>query len=206
MAAFPWGSIISAGGSLLGGLFDNSFDAKQAKIAREREDNFIQRRTADAKEAGIHPLAAIGANHTGGYAAPTSSVGDAVGDAANALGAGVDAAKNPLADAQLSVLRSEADRNAAEAELARATSRTTIASMRRGGQTLSTDVVEAPRTLKLGDRSVVMKGSSAQDIEDEIGEIGELSGIGRAIGALPQLLRIFDEKGNIQIWPGVLGR
>lgn len=72
MAEFPWGSLIGAAGNLIGGLLgqSNASDARAAAAAeaaanREFQVNAykhgIRWRVEDAKAAGIHPLAAIGA-------------------------------------------------------------------------------------------------------------------------------------------------
>lgn len=59
------GSIIGAGASLLGGLFGSNSQKKQMQmqIAAQREfaQQGVQWRVEDAKKAGIHPLAALGA-------------------------------------------------------------------------------------------------------------------------------------------------
>jgi len=59
------GELISAGTSLLGGLFGkkSSEKANAQNIAAQREfaQNGIQWKVADAKAAGLHPLAALGA-------------------------------------------------------------------------------------------------------------------------------------------------
>lgn len=72
------GGAIAAGGSLLNGIFNNSSANKQTQLAKkqfeqnmafqretrdmawQREDNAIQRATADATAAGFSPLAALG--------------------------------------------------------------------------------------------------------------------------------------------------
>lgn len=54
-------AIIGAGASLLGGLFGMSQADKQAQMQKEFAQNGVQWKVADAKKAGIHPLAALGA-------------------------------------------------------------------------------------------------------------------------------------------------
>lgn len=62
------GNLIGAGASLLGGLFGQQSQAKTAEknIALQREfaESGIQMKVADAKKAGVHPLAALGASTT----------------------------------------------------------------------------------------------------------------------------------------------
>lgn len=59
------GSIIGAAGSLLGGLFGSKSQKKQiqAQIAAQKEfaQHGVEWKVQDAKRAGIHPLAALGA-------------------------------------------------------------------------------------------------------------------------------------------------
>lgn len=78
------GELISAGSSLLGGLFgkksaDKAND-KNIKLQKEFAQSGIQWKVADAKAAGVHPLAALGAS-------TVSFSPSVVGD--NSLGAGV---------------------------------------------------------------------------------------------------------------------
>lgn len=86
------GSLISAGSSLLGGLFGQSQADKQAKLQKEFAQKGIQWKVADAKAAGIHPLAALGAQTTS-YA-PTS-VGDlGLSSMGQDIGRAVDSARS----------------------------------------------------------------------------------------------------------------
>jgi len=55
------GPAISAGASLLGGLFGQKQQDKNVALQREFAQSGIQWRVADAKKAGIHPLYAMGA-------------------------------------------------------------------------------------------------------------------------------------------------
>lgn len=61
-------ALISAGSNLLGGLFGGGDDdaediaEQNAQLQREFAQNGIRWKVADAKAAGIHPLAALGAN------------------------------------------------------------------------------------------------------------------------------------------------
>lgn len=106
MAEFPWGSLIGAAGSLVGGLI-NRGEASAARSAAEREaaaarefqvnayKNQIQWRVEDAKKAGIHPLAAIGAPAFS--PSPVSVRGGAdtsIGDAVSRMGQDLGRAAN----------------------------------------------------------------------------------------------------------------
>lgn len=84
------GPIISAGASLLGGIFSRNSEAKmQKKFAQ----NAIQWKVADAKAAGVHPLFALGAN-TAQYS-PTNVVGDSIARAGQDIGQAVDRMRTP---------------------------------------------------------------------------------------------------------------
>lgn len=78
------GEIIGAGASLLGGLFGkksaDKANEENIKLQREFAQQGIQWKVADAKKAGIHPLAALGAQ-------TVSFSPSVVGD--NALGTGI---------------------------------------------------------------------------------------------------------------------
>lgn len=96
-------SLVSAGSSLLGGLFGGSKSgaAKRAadlEYARQKEfaQNSIQWRAADAQAAGLHPLAALGINPAqyapqaiGGH--DNSAMGNALADAGQSIGRAVGA-------------------------------------------------------------------------------------------------------------------
>jgi hypothetical protein len=63
-----WGSIISGvsslGGALLGAKSQESASDKNTQYQKEFAQKGIQWKVEDAKKAGIHPLAALGANTT----------------------------------------------------------------------------------------------------------------------------------------------
>ena len=71
------GSLIGAGANLLGGLFGSSSAKKARRQAQhqfdQQMDYSVQRRVADARKAGIHPLFALGASVG---ASPTTLAGD----------------------------------------------------------------------------------------------------------------------------------
>lgn len=98
MAIPSWvGPAIQAGGEILGGIFGGSGEAKAAKaelaFARELNQNRVQWTVEDAKKAGIHPLAALGASSLGGFAMPQfvsgPGLGDSIGAGLSAIGRGV---------------------------------------------------------------------------------------------------------------------
>lgn len=97
------GGIAGAAGSVIGGLLGNSASAAsnanaQAinefnyKAQKEFAQNGIRWKVADAKAAGLHPLAALGAS--GASYSPSAAIGTSpdygwMGDAASSLGQGI---------------------------------------------------------------------------------------------------------------------
>lgn len=87
------GGIAGAAGSVVGGLLGNAASAQASQqnyqAQKEFAQNGIRWRVADAKAAGLHPLAALGAS-TPSYT-PSAFVGDTswMGDAASRLGQGI---------------------------------------------------------------------------------------------------------------------
>lgn len=87
------GGAIGAAGSVVGGLLGQSASAQaneqNYQAQKEFAQNGIRWRVADAKAAGLHPLAALGAQ-TPSYT-PSAFVGDTswMGDAAQSLGQGI---------------------------------------------------------------------------------------------------------------------
>lgn len=128
MDPFTLGGLISAGGSLLGGLFGSSSASKDRAAQMDLAKHGISYRVADAKASGIHPLAALGASQANYTPVGDGGLGDSVGRAGEAVSRALD----PLNKAQLDVLRSEAERNRAEAanQVAAARSRTMIQAQR----------------------------------------------------------------------------
>lgn len=103
-------ALISAGASLLGGMFNrnaqqefNEQQAKQAALNMKMQQDFAQHgikwKVDDARDAGIHPLYALGANTTsyspvtvGG--APDTSLGSAMASAGQDLSRAMDATRS----------------------------------------------------------------------------------------------------------------
>ena len=130
-------ALISAGGSLLGGLFGSKSAEKRqsesTKLTREQMamqrqqfdaqmDESIQRRVKDAKAAGLHPLFALGASPG---ASPTATIGGQ-SDSGNLLGEGIGRAArhvaqafDPATRAQIANLESSTEANFAQAQLYR---------------------------------------------------------------------------------------
>lgn len=170
-------ALIGAGSSLLGGLFGRSEAKAQAKQQKEFAQNSIQWRVADAKKAGIHPLAALGASSSA-YTPVSSGFGDSVSQAGNAIAQGVerrDAAKKsaPIDALNAQLIKSNIDTNQAQADLYRAQALSTAAQARNeavgavGGKTSAVqwggmDVPYMPKT------------ASANELEDKHGELGDM--------------------------------
>lgn len=87
------GGALAAAGSVAGGLMGQSSAAQASQANYEAQKEFAQNgirwKVADAKAAGLHPLAALGAQ-TSSYT-PSAIVGDTswMGDAASQLGQGI---------------------------------------------------------------------------------------------------------------------
>lgn len=181
--SFPLSAIASIGGSIVSGLFG----ASAAKKAQQREDTSIQRRVADAKAAGIHPLAALGASVNPVTAIP--STGSAIGEGIKELSSTV----GEKAQLENDLLRSQIRQTDAATSVAAATSRSLIAQAEaktRGaldeGPDLS-DPLKSQRersTIALpgsGKRIWLTPGADAQTAEDRYGNvIEEIWGIGNA--------------------------
>lgn len=93
-----FGELLSFGGNLLGGLFGKSSAEKAAQKQYEQQKEFAQEgirwRVADAKAAGIHPLAALGAQtHSYAPTAFNDPLPQALANAGQDLGRAIDAGR-----------------------------------------------------------------------------------------------------------------
>ena len=213
MSGFPWSAVASVGSSLIGGLFGQSAQNKSLDWQKKYARNRISYTVADAKKAGIHPLAALGSSAAGTMGSPIpggSPMGDAIGDAGAAIGAHLSkrearAAESEERAARLDVLRSEASRNRASAQamLADATSRTAIMQARaKAVDVPTTDVVGHPTVGVVatgkGQRLVADPDySDAEVAQQRYGEVGEF-----AFGVRNLIADHIKKHG---VWPGVLG-
>lgn len=126
-------AIVQGAGQVAGGMLASHSNKKVAKQQWRRtkvlNQNQIQWRVADAKKAGIHPLAALGMSPIGNAAPATGSVmGDAVAGVADAAAQGIrgaaqaksqsvlDQAALAESGARTEAALSEAQRNRAEAD------------------------------------------------------------------------------------------
>lgn len=117
-------SIFGAIGSIVGGLLGNSQANKEMQFQKDLARKGVQWRAADARKAGIHPLAALGTSMPS-----YSPVGDGgLGQAMSNAGAALDAAKGGalqkrmveseirVNDAQVEALKAQAVSGIAEAQ------------------------------------------------------------------------------------------
>ena len=103
--ATPWGAIGSIGGAVLGGLFGKKSSDKQSRFQKEFAQHGLRWKVEDAKAAGLHPLAAIGAQ-----GAQYNPVIPSQPDYSQAFGiAGKSYEARKLNEAQLQKVQSETD-------------------------------------------------------------------------------------------------
>lgn len=102
------GSLLGLGGSIIGKIFDNNAADDQAKLQKEFAQNSIQWKVADATKAGLHPLAALGANtmsyspqQVGGMAETLGNAGQNIGRAISATTNGTERMTGQMAALQL---------------------------------------------------------------------------------------------------------
>lgn len=116
----------------LGGIFGSRSDSKARKIQQQQfnaqMDESVQRRVADARKAGIHPLFALGASVG---ATPGSAVGGQ--GASNAL----NSLSRSLMEAQIAKTRAETQSEVASSQLLSARARAAQDLASRGLDTLS---------------------------------------------------------------------
>lgn len=89
----PIGAIVGAGASLLGGLFGSSEKKKDRAMQKEFAQQGVRWRVEDAKQAGIHPLAALGFNAPSytPVAVGDMSLGDGIAQAGQGIGRAIEA-------------------------------------------------------------------------------------------------------------------
>lgn len=194
------GSIIGAVGSIAGGLFGKSAADKQADLQKKFAQNAISWKVEDAKRAGIHPLAALGAN-TVSYT--PMAVGDmGIGDSMAQMGAGIDRAQQATANlsdrkmsgqlAQLALTRAGLENELLKAQIASTVVRTSAAQV---GPPMPTPHVPRAPEMVVGPFTGginVPPVTSAQSWQDFGGEPGEWYGgvmnLDQMIKANPKLL------------------
>ena len=123
---------------LAGGLFAAGSARRESRANRrqaqqqfdQQMDASVQRRVADAKKAGIHPLFALGASVG---ASPTLSVGGPSG-AADIVARSAAGAGRKILDAQIAALEAETSKSNAEAYLAASQAKRTETEMASTGR------------------------------------------------------------------------
>lgn len=183
------GSIISAGSSLLGGLFGASEASKNRKLQKKFAKNSIQWRVEDAKKAGIHPLAALGAAGTS-YTPVNSGFGDAVAQAGANIGeevrrSGSRSQKTAIDAINRRMIESNIEVNQAQRDLYRAQALNVTAEARNK----AVGAVGGKNTLPVFDGTPTpyqANTSSADELENQHGELGDLlAGIATINGINP---------------------
>lgn len=201
-------SLIGGVGSLFGGALSSKAQDKAQKasikeaqraeaFAAARDDNKLQRLVADAKSAGVHPLAALGSSIAGSFASPVSpsftantAMGDAVGAAASSFANMIpDKGAQQTTQLQNDLLRAQIDKTKAESAdiLANATSRSLISKVRAAaiggpGTTLTSANVDEPPSRRTfvtpGGSFTTSPSTPAQVWEDQYGDL-----VGGFVGA-----------------------
>lgn len=102
------GALLGAAGTALGSFFNKESAEDQTKLQKEFAQNAIQWKVADATKAGLHPLAALGANtvsyspmQVGDMAGPLGSMGQDIGRSIEATQNGTERAAGKLGLLQL---------------------------------------------------------------------------------------------------------
>lgn len=108
----PWGAIggaaIGALGSIIGGGIQANTAAQQMGMQKEFAQNGVRWKVADAKAAGIHPLAALGAQTFSYNPVATGDYG--ISEAMGRMGQGIDRAQHAKALSEERALDAELKR------------------------------------------------------------------------------------------------
>lgn len=182
------GSLIAGGASLLGGLFggrsQSRADQSNAALQREFAQKSIQWRVDDAKAAGIHPLAALGASTTS--AAPSyvganpasglSRAGSRVGQAIAGQGQNTANIENTKASTDLIRQQILASRQAMALEAANRTQDFQDVQPATPAQVHPSNLL--PRDTATGStviKNAIPPGTPQEMLEQEFGDIAQLS-------------------------------
>lgn len=199
MAGFGdmFGSLVSAGSSLVGGYLDNQYNKKAAQTAFQNSfdaqkyfaENSIQMKVRDAKAAGISPEFAMGA---GTVSAPTesafsSSLGKAMGDAGQELGRAIKANMSDAEkeDVNLKLERGHLENELLKSQIARARQEEGPSVPKPDGpKPAPAPEFQGMRVGPLGKTSHAYSVSDANDVQNRYGDIAEdLWGLGVALPA-----------------------
>lgn len=176
------GSLISAGSSIIGSIFGSKERAKDRALQQRAMTHGIRDRVADAKAAGIHPLAALGASTTGYTPVGSGGIEAGIASAGDAISKGME---QRLGERQA---ESSIKVNEAQAELLRAQTQTEIQNARHRaiGVAGVKNKMTAPEAIQtpLG-AFTPTTGTPSSNIEDEVGGItAETVGLMRVLGGL----------------------
>lgn len=167
MAAFPW--------SILGGAANTVLGQFNRKEDQRRQDSSLQRMVADAKLAGISPLAALGGSGASSYASPVGSSvsGSTIGDGLASMGARAkpNALQTENATLQNDLLRAQIDAINSDT-IREATSRSTIAANSAARQDEIGSLVELVRDPRTGETGYMWNPDYAM----ELGELATMKG------------------------------
>lgn len=156
------GGVVGAAGSLIGagmqGSNASALAAEQAKLQKEFAQNGISWRVADAERAGIHPLAALGAQTTGYTPVSVPASDGGLSAAGRALGAGIASAGDAYQTAK---------ERAANRELAEASSRLQLQNLAlqnsraaKESEKIDAEIATMREEMELRRMSLAMRGVS----------------------------------------------
>lgn len=152
---FPWLAAATLGGSVIGGLINKKStedtNAENKKFAKNR----IQITANDAKKAGIHPLAALGAAGASSYNAIPQSYGTQISDGISRA-ASVAATGNQQSIAK-QVATSEIAVNSAQAELLKAQTFSTLEQVKNAAQNRASSKMPLDNPLGVGTKDNPIK-------------------------------------------------
>lgn len=172
MLQFVLPALIGAAGSLIGGFMNQGAQQRENRIAREREDSAIQRRVADAREAGINPLAALGVAGAGSAAMPVSDLGGSIERAAGQVSASMLEEQTFALNAAQTLSNIRLQDAQAKAVLMEAQSRTIADRLMSAGRGGAGAEVMMPSPFGLPPMKVATP-EMAQDAQTHFGEPGE---------------------------------
>lgn len=196
------GSIIGAGASLIGGMMNNNAQreannlnvaaaeaAGEKNLAAQKEfaQSGIRWRVEDAKQAGIHPIYALGAqtptfspSFQAGQVAPLTGAGDAIASGGQDIGRAVSATLSQPERAYNSAIQAlSLERGALENELLRSQINRTRVGTIASGTPLTGPVAGSALTFHGNPWDTNPETSDAQLIQDRYGDLIEtLYGVG----------------------------
>lgn len=171
--AIPWGEVVSAGSSLIGGLINSGRQNEMDDFARKSVTHGIRMRVKDATQAGIHPLYAMGANiPTYSPSVSVGGIGDAFASAGQDIGRAVSQGMTPEGRAASTLSTLAVERAGLENDLLRSQIRALNAPGSAPGLPGSGNNADP---LKMAGVSIAANPgwSDAQDVENRYGELGD---------------------------------